>query len=388
MSGAIPLSTPHLHGKELAYLTKCIETGWVSTAGAYVDQFESGIATYVGAKHAVALNSGTAALHMALCLLGIGPGDEVLVPTLTFIAPVNAIHYVGARPVFMDCDDHLNMDAGKVLRFCEHECSFEAGVLRNRRTGAVVRAIVPVHVFGSPVRMEPIMEAAARYSLAVVEDASESLGSRYVSGPLAGQATGTVGVIGCYSFNGNKIMTTGGGGMLVTHDAVLAERARYLSTQAKDDGVYYVHDSVGYNYRMTNLQAAVGVAQLEQLDSFIQAKRRNFKLYEEILGALRPGGFRFIQEPPYGFSNHWFYSLVLEGGAPQRDALIKELGTRRVQTRPIWKPNHLQAPYAACEAYEISNTLRWHDRVLNVPCSIGLEEADIQQVCEAIHACA
>lgn len=375
----IPLSIPFLSGNELRYVSECIETGWVSTAGGFVARFEEAVAAYSGARRAVAVSSGTAALHSALVLLGIKAGDEVLVPTVTFIATPNAVKYVGAEPVFTDCDDRLNMDPAKVRRFCEEECSFDGKSLVNRRSGNNVRAVMPVHIFGHPVDMEPLMETAERYNLFVIEDATESLGSKYTSGRYSGRMTGTIGHVGCYSFNGNKIMTTGGGGMLVTDDEELSSRAKYLTTQAKDDEVYSVHEEIGYNYRMTNVEAAVGVAQLERLDEFIGIKRANFELYRTILGKE---GLSLLVEPSYGFSNYWFYSLVTE--KPSRDELLRTLAREGIQARPLWRLNHLQKPYLYNQSYSIERAPYWYERVINLPCSVGITEEEIREVCGVI----
>jgi perosamine synthetase len=261
----VPLCIPELRGNEWAYIKECLDTGWVSSVGSYVDRFEADLARYVGIQHAVAVVNGTAAIHIALLVAGIQPEDEVLVSTMTFIAPVNAIRYAGAWPVLIDSDaETWQMDPQQVADFLEKECETRSGSLWNRHTGRRVRAIMPVHILGHPVDMHPIMELARRYDLIVIEDATESLGARYKE-----QMTGCIGDIACFSFNGNKIITTGGGGMLVTNRQDWAEKARYLTTQAKDDRLEFIHNEIGYNYRLTNVQAAMGVAQLEQLEAYI-----------------------------------------------------------------------------------------------------------------------
>ena len=253
----IPLSVPSIQGNAWKYVKDCLDTGWVSSAGKYVSAFEGAVARYSGAKHAVACVNGTAALHVALELCGVRPGDEVIVPTLTFIAPVNTVRYCGAQPVFMDCDGFMNMDVDKLETFCQEECRLSQGKLINKKTKRTVKAVLPVHVFGNPCRMDRILGTARRFGLKVVEDATESLGSRYAAGPLAGKHTGTAGDFGVFSFNGNKIITTGGGGMLVTGDKKAAQTTAYLTTQAKDDSVRSIHNATGYNYRLTNIQAAL-----------------------------------------------------------------------------------------------------------------------------------
>lgn len=383
----IALSEPCIKGNELKYVTEAVETGWVSTAGSFVNRLEEDIAKYVGAKHAVASTSGTAALHLALIAFGVGPSDEVLVPDITFIAPVNTIRYVGADPVFMDCDDYLNIDPVKIQDFCTKECDFDGSKLINKITKKCVKAIIPVHIFGHPVNMEPIMEIAEKFKIFVIEDATESLGSKYTKGRFAGKATGTIGHIGCFSFNGNKIITTGGGGMAVTDNPEWARHMKYLSNQAKDDDAFYIHNEVGFNYRMTNVEAALGVAQLERLDEFISIKRKNFALYHELLGGVE--GLSFIEEPDFGFSNYWFYSLVVnkDEARVSNIQIMEALKKEGIQTRPIWRLNHEQKPYIGSLAYNIERAYRLHNMVLNLPCSVGLREEEIRFVAEKIKEC-
>ena len=266
----IPLSVPNLKGKEWQYIKKCIDTNWVSSAGSFVKKFEDAICAYTKAGYAVACINGTAGLQIALKLCGVSQHDEVIVPTLTFIAPVNAVTYLGAEPIFMDCDDFMNIDPVKLREFCTKECTLTKNGLKNKSTGRTIKALVPVHVFGNPCDMQEIMKIARQYQLKVIEDATESLGACYSSGIYKNKFTGTIGDIGVFSFNGNKIITTGGGGMIVTGNKAIAQKARYLVEQAKDDPVNYIHHEIGYNYRLTNIQAAMGLAQLKQLKKFIK----------------------------------------------------------------------------------------------------------------------
>lgn len=379
MSDLIPLSVPCISGNEWKYVKDCLDTGWVSSVGSYVNRFESEIARYAGSPYAVATVNGTAALHMALLLLGVEACDEVIVPTLTFIAPVNAVRYVNANPVFMDCDDYLNIDAEKFLEFCDKECSFNGEHLINNSTKAKIKAIIIVHVFGHPVEIQPIKDAAEKYNLKIIEDATESLGSFYKSGKFKGLKTGTIGDIGCYSFNGNKIITTGGGGMIVTHSEKLAEKARYYTTQAKDDPETFVHDKIGYNYRLTNVQAAIGCAQLEKLDQYIKIKRENFNKYLECLKGI--DGLSFVMEPDYGFSNYWHYTLAVGSDVLK---LRQRLRAEQIETRPVWELNHRQKPYKGFQNYKIEKAVIYHKMCLNLPCSVNLSHSDIIKVAEAI----
>jgi len=380
----IPLSVPEMRGNELVYLSECIETNWVSYVGPFVTRFEDQMAEYVGTRHAVATNSGTAALHIALLIAGVKPDDEVLVSDLTFIAPVNAIRYAGAWPVFMDVTtDHWQMDADKVVQFLEKECHTDGGRLRNRKTGRAVTAIVPVHILGHPVDMQPIVAAARRHGLRVIEDATEALGGKY-----RGAMVGALGDIGCFSFNGNKIITTGGGGMLTTDNEEWARKAKYLTTQAKDDPIEYVHHEIGYNYRLTNLQAAVGVAQMEQLDEYIRIKRGIAERYAK--GLADVPGLTTPTEAPWAFSTFWLYTVLVDEVRYGRDsrALQRALAERNIQTRPLWAPIHAQRPYQGCHAYRIEVAERLYRTALSLPCSVGLTQADQQRVIDALRGIA
>jgi len=376
----IPLSVPEMRGNELTYLRECIETNWVSYVGPFVTRFEDQMAKYVGTCHAVATNSGTAALHIALLIAGVKPGDEVLVSNLTFIAPVNAIQYAGAFPVFMDVTpQYWQMDADKVVEFLEKECLADGKGLRNRKTGRPVTAIIPVHILGHPVDVNPIVAIAKRYGLPVIEDATEALGAKY-----HGQMVGALGDVACFSFNGNKIITTGGGGMLVTGNTSWADKARYLTTQAKDDPIEYVHHEVGYNYRLTNIQAAVGVAQMEVLDEYVRIKRGIAERYAKSLADMP--GLTLPAEAPWAFSTFWLYTVLVDKarhGADSR-AVQRALAGKNIQTRPLWAPIHAQRPYRDCQAYRIEVTERLHRDALSLPCSVGLSQANQQRVIDAL----
>ncbi len=365
----IPLSEPALQGKELEYVTECIHSGWISANGKYVWRMEELLADYLGVKHVVACNCGTSAIHISLMLAGVQPEDEVIVPTLTFIAPVNAVRYAGAWPVFLDCDEYCNLDVEDLRRFLAEECEQRDGVPINRSTGRRVSAIIPVHVFGTSADMDSILETADAFHLEVIEDASESLGSLY-----KGRKCGGLSRIGCLSFNGNKIVTTGGGGAIVTNDEAVAKQARYLTTQAKEDGIEYVHHSVGYNYRMNNILAAFGLAQLESLTERIAVKRNNFALYEQALG---PG--RLLQQPEWSDSNRWFYAYLCSD-ADAKERVIGACIEAGIQVRPLWFPNHLQRPYVDCQAYQIDNATGFYERVVNLPCSVTLTPEHIAEV--------
>jgi len=376
----IPLSCPSLQGNELRYVEYCLKSEWISTSGQYVADFEQAVAGFVGKDSAVATVNGTAALHITLLLAGVEPGDEVIVPTLTFIAPVNAVRYVGAEPVFMDCDDFLNMDVIKLRRFCETACLWKEGALYNKVSGKRIRAIMPVHVFGAICDMQALMDVAKKYELAVIEDATEALGSVIAEGTFAGFHAGTIGDFGCYSFNGNKIISTGGGGMIVADNQDSLERARYLTTQAKDDAIRYIHHHVGYNYRLPALLAAVGVAQMEQLTGFIERKQKRYEQYREEVTTIP--GLDMMRFPDYCKNNYWFYSLIVDMKkyGIGRDQLIETCSDAGVQARPVWTLSHNQKPYNHCQAYCIEKAVWYQQRILNIPCSAGLTDEQFEQV--------
>jgi perosamine synthetase len=375
----VPLSIPHLAGNEWAYVTSCLDTGWVSSAGSFVDSFEATVARRTNSKHAIATTNGTSALHVSLLVAGVRPDDEVLVSTLTFIAPANAIRYVGAHPIFVDAEpDYWQMDTDKVRAFLENECRFD-GVLRNVRTGRRVAAIIPVHILGHPVDMAPLVDLARRYELTVIEDATEALGALY-----KGQPVGHIGDIACFSFNGNKIVTAGGGGVIVTDRSDWAERAKYLTTQAKDDPLEYVHGEVGYNYRLTNIQAALGTAQLEQLDDFIEAKRRIGAEYDEAFAAVP--GVSSMPEAQWARSIRWLYTILVDEKSCRTDsrALLRDLAAVGIQTRPLWQPLHRSPAHSGATALGAEVAERLNRQALSLPCSVGLSRDDQRRVIDEI----
>jgi aminotransferase in exopolysaccharide biosynthesis len=380
----IPLSVPNLNIDILDNLRECIETGWVSTGGRFITEFEEKLAKYVGVSDAVSTQSGTAGLHLSLIAAGVVAGDEVIVPTLTFIAAVNPVKYMGAEPIFMDCDDSLCMDAEKLESFFVQSCMLTDDGLINNLTKKKISAIVVVHVFGNMVNMEQIMNIAQKYRVAVIEDATEALGTYYTSGQYSGQFAGTVGDFGVYSFNANKIITTGGGGMVVAKEQKHLDKIRYLSVTAKDDALYFVHNEVGYNYRMLNIQAALGVSQIDELEKFIEIKRGNYELYKEQLQNVVG-----IEVLPFNHNirpNYWFYSILVDEVkyVLNRDALMKKLFDSNVQCRPVWKLISEQKPYVSSLSVDIIKAKEYEKIVLNVPCSTNLKHEQIQRICDII----
>ena len=380
----INLSVPNLSMDILDNLKECLESGWVSTGGRFIPEFETKVKNYMKTKFAAGVQSGTAGLHMSLQVLGVQRDEEVFVPTLTFIAAVNPTTYLGASPIFIDCDDSLCMDPIKLEKFCSEECDLKEGVLENKKTKKKIRALVIVHVFGNMADMEKIMDIAKKYNLRVLEDATEALGTYYTEGRYKGKYAGTIGDIGVLSFNANKIITTGGGGMVVGDNEELVEKVRFLSSQAKKDTLYFIHDEIGYNYRMLNLQAALGTSQIDQLESFIETKIKNYNIYKEELEKIE--GLEILPFVEGIRANHWFYSLKIdkEKYGIGRDELLQKLVDAGIQTRPIWGLIHQQKPYSACQSYKIEKALYYYDRILNLPCSSNLTEKEVYQVIEKI----
>ncbi|MBU4444532.1 MAG: LegC family aminotransferase [Candidatus Marinimicrobia bacterium] len=384
MSEFIPLSVPSIKGNEWKYVKECIDTEWVSSAGKYVDQFEKDICRLSGAGYAIACVNGTAALQIALQLVGVTSDDEVIVPTITFIASVNAISYLNAKPVFMDCDDFYNIDVEKTIDFIRKETIYKNGFTFNKKTGKRIAAVIIVHVFGNPVNVVYLLDLCRARNLSIVEDAAESIGTYYTAGDLSSRHTGTIGDVGCYSFNGNKIITCGGGGMIVTNNRDYAERAKYLTTQAKDDPVRYIHHEIGYNFRLTNVQAALGVAQLESLQDYIIVKKKNYEYYKLNIDSIP--GLYLANVPEYGHSNYWFYCLRInpDGYGKNREELMKYFSEHKIQTRPIWYLNHLQQPYKNAQSYRIEYAYKLYDRTLNIPCSVNITQAQLDTVIKVL----
>ena len=372
----IPLAIPNLAGNEQRYIMQCLETNFVSSVGPFVGRFEKEFAQHIGARYAVACASGTSALHVCLRLMGVEPGDEVMASTFTFIATVNPIRYLGATPVLVDAEsDTWCIDPHLV-----------AGELR-RRAGSgerLPRAVVAVHVLGNPCHMEPMVEVCEELGIPLLEDAAGALGAQYTAGQFAGKHVGTIGRAGCFSFNGNKIITTGGGGMIVTDDEAFARKAKHLTTQARPDPAEYVHDEVGYNYRLTNIAAALGVAQLELLDQFLAAKKHIADRYDEQLGGL--DGVALAPRASWAAPSHWMYAFLLDPARAKKDRhqMQQELQTLGIMARPLWWPIHDQALYSGSPHLggEVAESL--HRTALTLPCSTGLTEDEQEQVIQAV----
>lgn len=369
---AIPLAVPDVSGNELRYLTECIDTGFVSSVGPFVSRFEAEFATAVGSPCAVACASGTAAIHVALRVAGVERGDEVLVSDFTFIATVNPISYLGALPILVDANDETwNLDPDLVVGELER---------RAARGLRQPKAVLAAHILGLPADLAPIAEVCDRFGVCLIEDAAEALGASYTTGALASRQVGTVGRLGCFSFNGNKIMTTGGGGMVTTADGDLARRVAHLTTQARLPGPEYLHDDIGYNYRLTNVAAALGVAQLERLPSFLARKRAIADRYDEALAGIP--GITVPPRPAFGAPSMWLYSILIDPAETgiTREQLATSLSAMEIQTRPVWAPAHMMPFLKDAPRLGGDVGVRLFSQGLSLPCSTSLGDADVERV--------
>lgn len=360
---SIPLHAPRFAGNEKQYLNECIDSTFVSSVGPFVERFEKEFAAYVGSRYAIATVNGTAALHAALIAAGVERDHEVITQPLTFIATANAISYCGALPVFVDVDlDTMGLSPDALRRFLEQKCTLQGDRCVNRTTGKILKACVPMHTFGHPCRIDDIKELCDAWHIVLVEDAAESLGSRYKE-----KHTGTFGRLGAFSFNGNKIITGGGGGVIVTDDEALAQRARHVTTTAKVPHQWeYVHDEIGYNYRLPNLNAALLCAQLEQLPSFLEDKRKLASQYEEFCAAHN---LSFVKEPNHSRSNYWLNAVMLQD-AKQRDDFLEYTNGKGVMTRPVWKLMNKLAMFKDCQHEPLGNALFLEERIVNLPSGV------------------
>lgn len=358
----IPLHEPTFSDKEVEYATDCIRTGWVSSVGKYVDEFEKRLVEYTGVKRAVAVVNGTAALHIALKIAGVQANDEVFMPALTFIATANAVSYLQAVPHFVDVSgETLGIDPIKLEEHIREIGEIHNNQLINKMTGRVIRAIVPMHTFGHPVDIDPLIDICKRYNLVLVEDAAEALGSYY-----KGKHTGGFGLVGALSFNGNKIMTTGGGGAILTNDEQLADYAKHITTTAKIPHRWeYRHDEIGYNYRMPNINAALGCAQIEKMDVFLAKKRALTQSYKKLFEQI--DGVDLFVEPAFGTSNYWLQTIILDSEQHSRDDVLDLLNKDGAMARPIWTPMNELTPYMHCPKGDLSVTNELNKRVINIP---------------------
>ncbi len=364
----VALHEPCFDGNEWAYVKECLDTGWVSSVGKFVDRFEKDLADFTGARRAIAVVNGTAALHICLKLIGVEPGDEVLIPSLTFVATANAVCYCAAMPHFADSElTTLGLDARKLDAYLGEIAEVKQDSCYNRRSGRRIKSVVPMHTFGHPVDLDALSEVAARYRLTMIEDAAESLGSYY-----KGKHTGNWGITSALSFNGNKVLTTGGGGAIITNDEELGKRAKHLTTTARIPHSWELaHDVVGYNYRLPNINAALGCAQLEQLPSFLKKKRALADRYRKVFEKVR--GVTFVTEPAHSTSNYWLNAILLdEELADKRDAVLELTNQNGIQTRPAWALMHRLPMFTSCPRMDLSVAESIARRLINIPSSAVL----------------
>jgi perosamine synthetase len=372
------LSGPNMAGNEWKYVKDCLDTGWVSSVGAYVDQFEKMTAAYAGTRHAVATSSGTTALHICLLMEGVGDNDLVITQNITFVATCNAIRYTGAHPILIDADEKTwQMDLHLLDHFLQHETEQREGVCYHKKTGKRIPVLMPVHVLGNMTDMDRLLELANHYHLTVIEDSTEALGSFY-----KGKHAGSFGKMGTFSYNGNKIITTGGGGMIVTDDEALAKRAKHLTTQAKADPFEYLHDEIGYNYRLVNVSAAMGVAQMEQLPGFLTRKREISSFYKQALSGY--DDIRF-QEIPEGVEPNWWMPTLFSG---KQRLLLQRLNEAKLQSRPFWVPMNQLPMFRDCIYVQQNDRSAFlYNHCLSIPCSTYITDADMQRVVDEIRTC-
>ena len=364
----IALHEPTFEGNEWLYLKECLDSTYVSSVGKFVDRFEDDLSKYTGAKYAISVVNGTAALQIALKLAGVKAGDEVLIPALTFVATANAVTYCNATPHFIDSEEHtLGVDAAKLRGYLLSNTSQQSGHCINRDTGNVIRALVPMHTFGHPSDLENLLSVAHDFNIALVEDAAESLGSYY-----EGRHTGTFGLLGTLSFNGNKTITTGGGGAILTNNADLARHAKHLTTTAKLSHAWeFRHDEIGYNYRMPNINAALGCSQLEQLPGKLESKRNLFKKYQHAFANVE--GIRLFSEPKNCYSNYWLQTLLLdENQSKERDLVLEATNSAGIMTRPAWVLLNELAPFKDSPSANLTTAQSLARRIINIPSSPGL----------------
>jgi len=366
----IPLSVPTIAGNEWKYVKDCLDTGWISSVGAYVTEFENKVAEFTGAGYAVATVNGTAALHICLNMVGVGPEDHVIIPNITFVATANSVWYTGAEPILIDTNlTDWQMDLDILEKFLSEETTYKNNTLVYKKTGKVIRAIMPVHVLGNIFDMDRFLAIAEKYDLTVIEDSTEALGSTY-----KGKHAGRFGPLGTVSFNGNKVISTGGGGMIITDDEALAKKAKHLTTTAKTDPLEYFHDEVGYNYRLVNVLAAIGVAQMEQLPGFITRKKEVVQLYKDKLGGF--ADISFQEQSADVTTNGWLFTIRTK----HRPLLIKELNKRKIICRPFWTPMNQLPMHRNCHYInDHDNSSKLHKSGISIPSSTSItnEEVDI-----------
>jgi len=377
----IPLHAPIFDSSERKALLDCINSGWV-TNGRYINLFEDLIRKYTKSKYVLATSSGTSALHISLICAGVKKNDEVLVPTITFVATINVVLYVNAQPVFFDSDQYLNLDLENLQKFFVEETYYKDGFTYNKKTKKRIKAIIATHIFGNCINIQKLKKICFKKNIKIIEDAAESLGS-FISIDKKLKHIGTTSLAGCLSFNGNKIITSGGGGAIMTNNYNLYKLGKYLINQAKENGTEFIHNEIGFNYRISNLHSSVGYCQLKKIDSILKKKRKIHQIYSSLIDKI--DGLRILQNPPFSKSNNWLNILVIEDNKKYKKSIImKNLLKHGIDTRPMWKLNHLQKPFLKFQSYNIKNAYVHFKNTICLPSSHNLKKENIQKIIEII----
>ncbi len=377
----IGLHEPFFTGKEKKYLIKCIDENWVSSSGKFLNLFQRKFQNITKGKFLSPVLNGTIGLHISMIQAGVSKNDEVIVPTITFVATINSIKYVGASPLFMDVDEYLNIDEQKTIEFIEKKTIFNNGYTYNKITGNKIKALVVVHTFGNAARIEKIFEICKKRKIKLIEDAAESLGTKYNSGKFRNKHTGTIGDFGIFSFNGNKIVTSGNGGIVVSKNKKDSLKINYLISQAKDDKINFIHNEVGYNYKLSNISAALGLAQLEKLNLFIKRKKSIRDYYKKKIETIK--GVKILESPKYSQNNNWL-NLVQISKKEKMKKIIKKLNSNGFQSRPIWHPNHMQQSFKKNYKYKIKKAEEFVKSIICLPSSVSLKNKQIDKIINLI----
>ena len=377
----IGLHEPFFTGKEKKYLTKCIDENWVSSSGKFLNLFQRKFQNITKGKFLSPVLNGTIGLHISMIQAGVSKNDEVIVPTITFVATINSIKYVGASPIFMDVDEYLNIDEQKTIEFIEKKTIFNNGYTYNKITGNKIKALVVVHTFGNAARIEKIFKICKKRKIKLIEDAAESLGTKYNSGKFRNKHTGTIGDFGIFSFNGNKIVTSGNGGIVVSKNKKDSLKINYLISQAKDDKINFIHKEVGYNYKLSNISAALGLAQLEKLNLFLKKKKSIRDYYKKKIETIK--GAKILESPKYSQTNNWL-NLIQISKKEKMKKIIKKLNSNGFQSRPIWHPNHMQQSFKKNYKYKIKKAEGFVKSIICLPSSVSLKNKQIDKIINLI----
>ena len=378
----ISLNEPKFDENDKKAIKECIESGWVSSVGKNIEKFENRISNYTKSPYAIACINGTSALHISMVLSGVASNTEVITPSLTFIATINAIKYSGANPIFMDSDHSYCINVNKTIEFIKNNTIIKKinnkEICFNKKTNKIIKALIIVNVFGNATKLDELVNLCKSYNISLIEDATESLGTIYTKGKYKNKHCGTIGLFGCLSFNGNKIITSGGGGMILTKSKLLAKKARYLINQSKDDPINFIHNNIGYNYRLSNLHASLGLSQFKKIQYILNKKRFIHNLYKKLI--LKNINYSIMTAPDYCDSNNWLNILIIKNNKIKLKNIIKIMQKNKISVRPLWYPNHLQKPFIKYQNYKIKNTLKLLSSSICLPSSYILTVKEIHKI--------